>query len=184
MNENKYYYDDSIEEDQNSHSYTEEELKKLQTKAFAMNLTRIRRDRGLMQSELADRLGITQSRITEYETGKKMPRLKRIREFATILRCEIDDLLDMSSLFRSAEDLSYNDYLEILGDRYPNMRFFAVSDVRYAERWQSFGMIMESMEKMSDYELSQFYQCSLMLLDQAKRRPLDPMRGEPQRKYK
>ena len=93
MNKSRFY-NDSIEEDQNSHSYTEEELKKLQTKAFAMNLTRLRRDRGLMQSELADRLGITQSRITEYETGKKMPRLKRIREFAIILRCEIDDLLD------------------------------------------------------------------------------------------
>ena len=69
----------------------------------------------------------------------------------------------------------------ILEDRYPNMRFFAVSDVRCAERWQSFGMIMESMEKMNDYELSQFFQCSLMLLDQAKRRPYDPM--QEQRKY-
>lgn len=40
---------------------------------FAQNLRRIRKEKGLNQSALGDRIGVSQRTITDYETGKRKP---------------------------------------------------------------------------------------------------------------
>ena len=142
-----------------------EEQREMQAKAFAMNLAKFRKERGLMQSELAAALGLTQSRITEYERGVKMPRLKRLQAFAEFFGCEISDLIDVSSMFGTMEDLTYNDYIEVIKARHPGTKFITIGGCIPYERSEALGKIMAAIEKMNDYELTQYYMCALQLLE-------------------
>lgn len=55
---------------------------------------KIARERsGLSQQELAQALGVDQSAVCLWETGKTKPRAKLLPTLAKILGCSIDDLL-------------------------------------------------------------------------------------------
>ncbi|MGZ3744425.1 MAG: helix-turn-helix domain-containing protein [Pseudobdellovibrionaceae bacterium] len=65
-------------------------------KLFCINLSKIRRDRGLTQQEMADKLGMTIRNYQAYEyayktTGTPWPRPERIDEFARTLKCKPSD---------------------------------------------------------------------------------------------
>ena len=53
----------------------------------------IRQARGMTQKELADRLGVNQSMISDYESGKVDLSLTKAVKIADILECELYDLL-------------------------------------------------------------------------------------------
>jgi transcriptional regulator with XRE-family HTH domain len=46
----------------------------------------------LTQDELAERLKISRTTVTMWETGEAMPRADKLPELAKILGCTIDDL--------------------------------------------------------------------------------------------
>lgn len=56
----------------------------------------IRQARGMNQQELARRLGVNQSMISDYENGKVELSLTKAVKIADILECELYDLLGRS----------------------------------------------------------------------------------------
>jgi transcriptional regulator with XRE-family HTH domain len=62
-------------------------------KAFAENLTRLRRQRNWTQAELADASGVGQSHISRLEKGTWEPRLATIMSLAKALGVQPGELL-------------------------------------------------------------------------------------------
>jgi transcriptional regulator with XRE-family HTH domain len=72
----------------------EREIAMLRTQTnLAINLHRIRKERGLTQAQLAKRAGMRQPRIAEIEGGDYNPRLDTIAKMAWALGVNGDDLL-------------------------------------------------------------------------------------------
>lgn len=62
-----------------------------------MNYKKLREKSGLTQKELADELGVDQSAVCLWETGKTQPRAKLLPKIAKILRCTVDELVSDTS---------------------------------------------------------------------------------------
>jgi transcriptional regulator with XRE-family HTH domain len=60
---------------------------------FGANLRRIRRKRGFTQEELAYRVGMDVSYLSELENGRKEPCLRKMKEIAQGLGIKLVDLL-------------------------------------------------------------------------------------------
>ena len=58
------------------------------------NLQNVRISRGFTQSELAEKLGVRSSTISQYEKGKRSPNINILKKLAEVLSCTVDDLLD------------------------------------------------------------------------------------------
>jgi len=58
-------------------------------------LKKLRNDVGMSQKELADKLGVSDTVIVNYENGKKTPNLKRLVQMADILKCTLDDIIEL-----------------------------------------------------------------------------------------
>lgn len=69
-----------------------------------IKLARIRA--GLVQSELADRIGVTQNYISLIETGKKMPSLKTFTKIARELDVSPSELLSGEQLGNELKKLA------------------------------------------------------------------------------
>ena len=61
----------------------------------------IRQAKGMTQQELAGRLGMDQSTVSGYETGKVELSLAKAVKIADILECELYDLLGRTEMRRS-----------------------------------------------------------------------------------
>lgn len=57
-----------------------------------MNIKAMREKRQLTQSDLAEKLSVSQTCIAKWETGEAMPRADKLPELAKIFGCSIDDL--------------------------------------------------------------------------------------------
>lgn len=58
-----------------------------------MNLRKMRERCGITQTELARRLGIRQNTITQWESGRRSPRVSEIARLADAVECTLDELL-------------------------------------------------------------------------------------------
>lgn len=63
-----------------------------------MKFKAARESRGLSQQDLAQALGVDQSTVCLWETGKTKPRAKLLPKVARLLDCTIDELLADESL--------------------------------------------------------------------------------------
>lgn len=52
-----------------------------------------RLNKGITQVELGEKLGVSQATIAMWETGKRTPRTKLLKNLAETLECTIDELL-------------------------------------------------------------------------------------------
>lgn len=57
------------------------------------NITRIRKEKGMSQQELADKIGVSQTAVTYWETGKRRLKLETIIEVSKALTCDVRDIL-------------------------------------------------------------------------------------------
>ena len=57
------------------------------------NLKEIRKEKGLSQKELADKVGIEQSALSHLETGRNNPTITTAQALAKALGCTVDDLI-------------------------------------------------------------------------------------------
>ena len=58
-----------------------------------INIAKIRYEKGISQRELADKIGITDSAICQYENGKRSPNIQTLKKIAQVLNCTVDDLI-------------------------------------------------------------------------------------------
>jgi transcriptional regulator with XRE-family HTH domain len=58
-----------------------------------IRLQRLRKRAGLSQRELAALVGVAEITVRKWETGKRAPRLMRIKELAKALKCAPAQLL-------------------------------------------------------------------------------------------
>jgi transcriptional regulator with XRE-family HTH domain len=73
-----------------------------QTRAIGHSLAQIRRERGLTQVELAKKLAISQSRLSQYERGVLRLHGKLIVELAELLAVTTDELLGFTGVRKEA----------------------------------------------------------------------------------
>lgn len=60
---------------------------------FPANLRRIRKERGLSQTMLADMVGVSQTSISYYEKNVEYPTIDKVYDLARVLGVDIEDLI-------------------------------------------------------------------------------------------
>lgn len=61
--------------------------------AFAVRLRELRETKGLLQRELAELVGMSQSTVARWEAGDREPTLQTLPQLADVLGTSIDDLV-------------------------------------------------------------------------------------------
>jgi transcriptional regulator with XRE-family HTH domain len=54
----------------------------------------IRNNKGLTQSKLAEKIGVTQGALSQWELGIVNPSINNLRNIAIVLNCSLDELFD------------------------------------------------------------------------------------------
>ena len=62
-----------------------------------MEIKKIRESRGMLQYELANRMGVKQASVSAWESGKAMPSAEKLLKLADILECTVDAILGRDS---------------------------------------------------------------------------------------
>lgn len=60
---------------------------------FADNFKRIRKEKGLTQVQLAEKLDCSQNEICRWETGTRTPAINNLVKIADALECTVDELV-------------------------------------------------------------------------------------------
>ena len=60
---------------------------------FSNILKRKREEKGLTQAEVAERIGTTQQNIASFESGYKVPSLKKVVAAADFFHCSVDEMI-------------------------------------------------------------------------------------------
>ncbi|URJ36551.3 helix-turn-helix transcriptional regulator [Paenibacillus polymyxa] len=63
---------------------------------FKENLTRFREAKGMTKAELAERLGVSDTMVSFWESGKNEPRMGKIQMISEVLDINVDELLFQS----------------------------------------------------------------------------------------
>ena len=58
-----------------------------------MSFLSARNKAGLSQAAVAEKLGIAPASVSQWETGKTVPKADRLPEIAALYRCTVDELL-------------------------------------------------------------------------------------------
>ena len=61
------------------------------------NLRKIRKENGMTMKDLADKIGVSESAISQYENGKRQPGFETLKELSGIFNVSVDYLLDIDS---------------------------------------------------------------------------------------
>ena len=64
---------------------------------FAKNLRKERKNRGMTQIELAGKVGVSQTTVSQWESTEKYPTLDKIYDIANALKISVSALVDASS---------------------------------------------------------------------------------------
>lgn len=89
------------------------------------NLAKLRKDAGMSQFELAERLGVSQQTISKYEKGTRQPDNATLLKLSEIFNCSVDYLLgrtdnpsprDETSTVSDLEELLKQDTLMFDGE--------------------------------------------------------------------
>lgn len=57
-----------------------------------LNIEQLRREKGITQKDFAERLGVTQGAVSQWEKGFSRPSIDKLSQIVNILGCNIDDL--------------------------------------------------------------------------------------------
>lgn len=60
------------------------------------NIRKLRRKKGLTQAELANKMGVSQQMVNQYENGKLNPKLETAKKIASALEVPVLELLSFS----------------------------------------------------------------------------------------
>ena len=88
---------------------------------FSEKLSLLRRQAGMTQAELAERLGISKSSVSMYERGNREPEFDLLQAMADLFGVSAGVLLGREDEPLVNNDPELTEYLEVLRDR-PEMR--------------------------------------------------------------
>ena len=63
-----------------------------------MKIKSIRKEKGMTLQQIADIMGCTPQHISQYENGKRLPKIETLMRLSKALNVDIDDLVDTSEL--------------------------------------------------------------------------------------
>ena len=95
---------------------------------FGKMLKNMRENRGLSQSELAEKAGFQPSAISHFETGRRNPSFDNLRKLADMLNTSIDSLLGRESVSEGAGPVVeklFRDFSHISSEDQENLAEFA-----------------------------------------------------------
>ncbi len=92
---------------------------------FAKNLRLIRKNRGVSQQNVADKLHVERSTYSYYETGKTKPTFIMVMELSEILHVELIDLLTINGAARATEKRIFeqHNYIKSKEELAKNIKF-------------------------------------------------------------
>lgn len=61
-------------------------------------IKRFRLERGFTQTDMAKILEVSQNTVSQYETGKRMPPVKKLTAIAKVIGCSLDDMCSTDDL--------------------------------------------------------------------------------------
>ncbi|WP_228030348.1 helix-turn-helix domain-containing protein [Gimesia benthica] len=96
--------------------------------SFGPKLRKIRENRGLSQSELAEKAGFQPSAISHFETGRRSPSFDNLRRLADALNVTIDFLLGREKKAEGAGPVAeklFRHFSEISAEDQENLADFA-----------------------------------------------------------
>lgn len=70
---------------------------------FADALRLRREERGLSQAEVADRLGVGQQAVSQWESGQSLPRPSRIAQLSVVLQVDMEQLWRLAGFLPERE---------------------------------------------------------------------------------
>lgn len=70
--------------------------------AFADNLMRMRKEKGLSQEALGAKIGVTRQTVSKWETGETTPELNKLIELSQFLGTSIDELVEKEPVEKNA----------------------------------------------------------------------------------
>lgn len=114
-----------------------------QKNLFSKNLSFLRKEKNMTQSELANRINVDQTTIGRWEDGNREPTIGNVANIADVFNITIPDLLDRDL---SKENRSF-DELEILFDKHKDI--LTKDDKEYIK------FIIEKRKKEIDKELGE-----------------------------
>lgn len=74
---------------------------------FAENLKMLRKQAGMSQEQLAEKLGVSRQAVTKWETGAGIPDIENIMAISTLFDISIDDLLSNKSGSKKLPETEY-----------------------------------------------------------------------------
>mgnify|MGYP004608790549 FL=1 len=74
---------------------------------FAKNLKMLRKQAGMSQEQLAEKLGVSRQAVTKWETGAGIPDIENIMAISTLFDISIDDLLSNESGSKKLPETEY-----------------------------------------------------------------------------
>lgn len=63
-----------------------------------------RQELGLTQQQVADYVGVKQSAVAYWESGKRMPSVQRLVPLSCLLQCSVDELVERPTNYTIAQD--------------------------------------------------------------------------------
>ena len=74
---------------------------------FAENVKMLRKQAGMSQEQLAEKLGVSRQAVTKWETGAGIPDIENIMAISTLFDISIDDLLSNESGSKKLPETEY-----------------------------------------------------------------------------
>lgn len=145
---------------------------------FATNIKYLRKQKGLTQSELANKLGVNRPKIGSYEEGRAEPKLSTLQRFSHFYKVGLDDLLerDLSKEETNQKDIRGNSLriLPIIVDKNDEEQITVVpakasagylngfADVEFVEQLPTFNLPVNELSTNRTYRIFQIQGDSML----------------------
>lgn len=90
----------------------------MESKKLGEHIAKLRKERHMTQTELADRLYVTEKAVSKWECGNGFPDLDNIGKLATVFDISIDELLQAKEKDKS-ETVSEEQILQLQEGNFP-----------------------------------------------------------------
>lgn len=114
--------------------------------SFSQSLKKLRLEKGLTQSQLAEALDISKSAISMYECGKREPELDVLEQFADFFGVDLNALTGREVLVNKDPELT--EYLEVLRNRSEMRMLFSITKNATKEDVEKAVKIIEALRGM------------------------------------